>query len=202
MAFRIGSVEARSFLWQAWARIAVEHELEAHKARQEYVDEQPRQSIAAMGREVRASLVAVAAAAFSIDALANELAPFVGLKQGAGGPARARILAAALPDADVQADLTWLDGLRNGSVHFVGKSAPMVRHPAIKGVVPADVASYSVEASSKAVDVLLRVVNADCASCSRCGRAERGSEVSARNPVSSAALGCPGAPQRSRIRWP
>jgi hypothetical protein len=85
-----GSIEGRLFLWQAWARIAVEHEREALAGRRAFIQEWPNPTPETRPRELLASMVTVTSAMFGIEALANELEPYVDIP-AVGGPRRARV---------------------------------------------------------------------------------------------------------------
>ena len=69
----------KTHTWLTWDAIAIEHEHEAYEARQaqlESAGEQP-QFGEALAREMKASLIAVSAAAHALDALYGEVKPSI-----------------------------------------------------------------------------------------------------------------------------
>lgn len=122
-------------------------------------------------REFHASLLAVAACAFSLEALHNELAPIVvdALTLSSwkrSKPSRAARAHQTLPRAGrlaatARADIGWLFGFRNGAVHPISRSLPPPMHPSGHSHVAQPEAAYTVENAKRA----LRLVRDSFAGC-------------------------------------
>jgi len=162
----MATVSVRPHLWVWWADIAVDQERSARGARREAL----AQGIHGEGfgealmLETRASLIGVSASAHALDALygvfstiipspptgtrwsrileAFRRAFFVRGRAGGGGWAR---------------ELEWLFDLRDAAVHHEEEDREPVPHPTGTHVSWAT-AAYSLEAASRAVDLLFDVL--------------------------------------------
>jgi hypothetical protein len=179
----VGSVNItfKSNLWIQWAEIAIEQEHAATEARS-----RARRLRAAsedysqqLGAEMKATMVTVAAAAHSLDAMYGDVKALIqvpqtvlaGWRQGkAGRHSRIREtfrLGFALNNSRCSSwkrDFTWLWGLRDGAVHFEGRCTSAVAHEF--GGVSAEAAMYSTEAAERAVTLMLDVLTAVTAEAS------------------------------------
>ena len=158
-------IKAKGTFWSNWSYICVDHAKVARRERDALVAGWAGTSHDAerMLAEMNASLVAVAAAAFALEAFHADIAPSLGREADARvgrGKARGYILATfreAMPAAGRwQRDIEWLFKARDAEVHFVGEFAPLVRHPAIPTNVALETVTFSVEAAERAVDLLIR----------------------------------------------
>jgi hypothetical protein len=163
----------RTELWFVWAEVAEEHEATALRAREEV-----RASISSAGRafgpleiEVKASMVAVSAAAHALDAFATA-AREAGVIDDAviegwrahRTPRAGQIHETICRTFNVRSwsrrwakELQWLFRLRGETVHFQSDWAALERHSLGFDTSPV-AATYTVEASSRAVDLLLEIV--------------------------------------------
>jgi hypothetical protein len=121
-------------MWARWLEIAVEHEMEARQCLQELIAEQ---SSDPLGREFRASLVAVTASAHAIEAVFGEikyLIPPQPRRDSRHSELRhAFRLSFGIADADdakLSNDLAWLFPLRDSAAHPYTELVPTERHPA------------------------------------------------------------------------
>jgi hypothetical protein len=173
----------RAHLWTTWGEIAIDEEVNARSARADQlklaaVDPGKQGLGEPLLEELRASLVSVAAAAHSLDALYGVLADMVlepelrekwRLKREAGekGPPRHRqvfetIKRAVAADSGTldqwRRDFTWLFDLRDAALHFREETSEAVPHPSGTTNSSAIYVSYCVENAGRAVDLLLEVL--------------------------------------------
>ncbi|MDP9343595.1 MAG: hypothetical protein M3Q23_16185 [Actinomycetota bacterium] len=164
------SIQMRSHLWIQWTEIAMEHETEAIGIRAEALrTRQDGGEIAGLlGREMRASMVSIAAAAHSIDALYGALQEATPNRPmfAKGTPRRGKIIETLKYGLDLRGETTrwesefrWLFNLRGGAVHFKGEFTATVPHPLGTNTAPEAVA-YSQESAIRAVDFLSEVLSA------------------------------------------
>jgi hypothetical protein len=167
--------------WTTWGEIAIDEEAKARSARDEMMlaaEEPGKQGLGDMLlRELKASLVSIAAASHSLDALYGVLADMViepelrekwRLKRKAGeGPARHRQLFEAVKSAVAAdsgtlnrwgRDFRWLFDLRDAALHFREVTSEAVPHPSGTTNSSAIYLLYCVENSGRAVDLLLEVL--------------------------------------------
>jgi hypothetical protein len=170
--------------WNRWARIAIEHEARARRARRRasaLAAEQDQASgslIALLDAEMCAGMVVIATTAHALDAL------YAVVQQRVPGPqpsvdteddapsfrskkrskrashvleALKRGFAVGKASHRWVGEFKWLFTLRNDSVHFSEETSSPVRHPTGLEVAPEFVA-YSLEAAERAVDLLLDVL--------------------------------------------
>jgi hypothetical protein len=164
------SITMRTHLWVFWARIALKHEAMAKAARKEA--QQPDVDLGPLlEQEMDASLVGICASAFALEALSRELDE-LGLVPAATQAAWKRnqvsdakvtleLLKLAVDTKGVvsiwRQELPWLFGVRGGSVHYRGAHEAPQPHPLGTNVAPAGI-TYSVENTSRAVDLLLSIL--------------------------------------------
>jgi hypothetical protein len=175
------SVQVSSSLWINWARIAIEHEAEARLGR---VDWQERQELR---REFQASLTAVTAAAFALEALHGALAPEVGRKSDTRGQGRSWVYIygtyaiACPPSAEWKDEFEWLlDTARSRAVHFIPKQHEPIYHEGLKTSIAEENHIFCAESTTRATDLMMDVLAALLAPGSKRARAiERWSGVTA-----------------------
>lgn len=172
----------RPHLWPTWAEIAIDEMADARVARQEMkraAEEPGKQGLGELlGKELKASLVSIAAASHSLDALYGVLVEMVvepELREkwrekrvsGKKGPPRHRqvyetIRRAVVADAETlkrwTADFEWLFDLRDAAVHHKEEAAQAVPHPSGTTSSSEIYLSYCVETAGRAVDLLLEVL--------------------------------------------
>ena len=157
------TIALKSSLWDNLARIAIGHAREArtHRATWEagvLRDIQP---------EMHASMVAVTAVSFAIDAIHAEIAPLVSRDpdprtgRGRQWGYMLETFRRASPAARTwQTDLEWVYALRDDAVHFHGEAHEPVWHPGLKTNIARENLAYSVESSERAVDFLVATLSA------------------------------------------
>ena len=159
-------IKMKANFWSNWSDIAVDHARIARRERGVLVDWWSRGDTTAhpMVAEMNASLVAIAATAFAIDAFHADVAPLLGRNPDARvarGKTRAYVLDTfrqGVPEAKTwQKEFDWLFRTRDAEVHPISEFAPPVPHPAVASNVSVEVVRYSVEGSDRAVDILVRV---------------------------------------------
>lgn len=144
-------------MWATWIEIAVEHELAARHALQLMAAGESSQ----LADELRHSLVAISAAASSIDALSEELRYLIPEQAGKATAAAnvEHVLVVSLGlDAPasraLSSDLAWLFERRNEGVHPYSESAVAEPHPS--GVNSSREASrFNALESQRAIDVAM-----------------------------------------------
>ena len=155
------SVRMQQIMWARWIEVAVEHELEARDA---FRDLKSRAHSDALLIEFRASLVAVTAAAYTIEALFGDikyLIPAQPRRDNRHKQLRHAFSAAfGIPDAEDQrlaGDLAWLFGLRDSAAHPYTESALPERHPA--GInTGAENSQFNAVTSGRAVDLAMELL--------------------------------------------
>jgi hypothetical protein len=159
------SVAIRSNFEITWFRIAVEHERDALAARRtaEQAAESDRGD--AFDAELRGTMVAVAAAAFAVDALHLTINDLLeeGLRSSAGGDGRiVETLKIALElgprTQDWQRRVPELFGRRGELVHFRGKDRPPLPHPTGLSHVSTESATFNADLARGSVDLALEVL--------------------------------------------
>jgi hypothetical protein len=152
--------------WNNWARIAIEHEREAATCRAKAVEEWGTGKSSGVMAEMHASMVAIVAVALAIDSLHADVAPLIGRaadRRNRGGRHWGWMLETfreAFPDATRwQRDLEWLFSLRDQAVHFRGQFEDPVPHPELPTNVSPQVVAFSTESASRAVSVLLTILD-------------------------------------------
>jgi hypothetical protein len=156
-------VTMKSALWYLWARIAIEHEAEAHRHR-----------AAARGAkewnllpEMLASMVATCAAAFAVSALHSELAPLI--ERLPDPRPRGKLWAyqretyrlACSPSKGWQSVFEWLMAdVRPLAVHFIGEEHESVPHPELPTNVSRETAIFTAESAKRAVDLVMNLFGA------------------------------------------
>jgi hypothetical protein len=169
------NIQMRSRLFLYWSRIAVREEAASWAARQEAEDERSRSASAQIAgflqREQDAALVAICAAAFALDAFYGDLnelqlvpAQVKTIWRLKRTPRHAQVLETLKRGYKVgrvskawSNELEWLFGLRDSAVHFEGHFAETALHPMGTGI-SADVAEFSPESSTRAVDLMMAVL--------------------------------------------
>ena len=152
------AVSMHQIMWARWAEVAVEHELEAREAFDQIVN---RAHSDPLLREFRASLVAVTAAAHTVEALLGDIKYLIPVQ--ARRNSRALVLwhafrqAFGIPD-DVgerfKADLGWLFDLRGQAAHPYTESEAPQRHPA--GInTGVENSRFNAVTSGRAVDIAM-----------------------------------------------
>lgn len=154
-----------------WFRIALEHERAALEARDraEAAAEGSQEMGRAFDDELRAAMVAIAAAAFAIDALYATVNDMLDAAQrptfarGVKRPGRIvetlkRALELGKLGAEWQTKVPGLFDLRDELVHFEGEFHEGALHPTGKSNVSIENVRYTAEAASAAVDLALEVL--------------------------------------------
>jgi hypothetical protein len=160
------SVSIQTHLWIWWAQIAIEQETIARDARAHAVEITPSDEGfgEAFTREAHASMIAISAAAHSLDALYGAVKPNVTASTAEKRPMK--ILEALCAGFEVRGaagggawarEFRWLFDLRDAALHFEEASKPTVPHPA-GGNSGVENATYALESTTRAVDFLLEVL--------------------------------------------
>ena len=166
---------AMTHLWLVWAEIAIDHERAARAAREQAVALRPQGSpefSEALSRELRASMVAVSAAAHALDAFYGAVKRYVQLPattveawERNRTARRSRILetlklgfAVGRAAQRWHAEFRWLFGLRDGVVHAEERWQSLRPHP-VGGKMTPEHVMYAHEASVRAVDLVLDVLD-------------------------------------------
>ena len=157
------TIRLKSNLWINWAQIAIAHSREAREHR----DQSKAGSLKNILPEMQASMVAVTAVAFAIEALNDDVAPLVARNPDArsgGGRQRVYVLAtfhSATPAARKwQHDMEWLVSLRDTAVHFHGEAHEPVWHAGLETNIAKENVAFSVESTENAVNFLLAIFTA------------------------------------------
>lgn len=165
------SIRLKSSLWNNWARIAIAHSREARHDR----DQWNAGSLRDILPEMHASMVAVTAVAFAIEAFHDDVAPLVGRDPDARssrGRQRWYLLEtfrSATPAARCwQQDMDWLFSLRDTAVHFHGEPHAPVWHAGIETNLARENVAFSVESTERAVTFLLTIFTAVFVPDQRC----------------------------------
>jgi hypothetical protein len=157
----------QAHLWIWWAEIAIDQEKLAREARTEALQETTTNGgglAHALSRETRASLITVAASAHALDALYGAVADIV-------PPVRGQTRWSTLLETFKAAfyvrgaaggggwahDFEWLFDLRDAAVHHEEQMLESAPHPTGTAVSAEDIA-YSLESATRAVDLLLAVL--------------------------------------------
>ena len=156
----------RSNLWSNWSYIAVDHARTARAEREALVESWRREpkDTSRMVAETNASMVAIGAVAFAIEAFHADVAPLVGRSADtrvAKGRQRDYLLDTFRRNLDPanrwQKDLAFVFDLRDDAVHFIGINNPPEPHPAIPTNVAREHLRFSVESAERSVEFLVRV---------------------------------------------
>ncbi len=167
------SVQITSRLWPRWLRVAIGQEHEAHLARRRARASQERQGddfSSAISDELDSSLVAIASAAFAVDAFYGAVKRTMTVAPKSGGrTARAKQIIATLngkqgfaigPSVKMwTSELTWLFRLRDRAVHFDEEPQDTKTHPLGFATAP-EHSDYSVETTKRALDLVLEILQA------------------------------------------
>jgi hypothetical protein len=165
-------------LWIYWARIATEHLREARHERLKMIAlnraeiDQGIQFGEALGRETRASMVSISAAAHALDAFygatKNEVVSDV-LKAAwrKKRPKRHRVIVETLklgiavgPHVKTwMEEFAWLDNVRDAALHLEERTVDSVPHPTGTSTAPENV-TYSMESAERAVKLMLDILTA------------------------------------------
>jgi hypothetical protein len=152
------SIQTRQIMWTRWFEVAVEHELEA---REGYRDVVAGPSSDGLLREFHASLVAVTAAAHTIEGLYGEFKYLIPVQPRQDN--RQKTLLHAFREAfEVSADadehlwreLDWLFKLRHDVVHPYTESEPTAQHPAGINTGP-EHSLFNAVTSGRAIEIAL-----------------------------------------------
>ena len=176
-------IRMRPHLWPTWAEIAIDQEANARVARASELklaaEEPGKQGLGDLLLwELEASLVSIAAASHSLDALYGVLVEMViepelrekwreKRESGKKGPPRHRQVFETIKRAVVTeeetltrwiAEFKWLFDLRDAAVHHREETADSVPHPSGTTNSSAIHLSYCVETSERAVNLLIEVL--------------------------------------------
>jgi hypothetical protein len=167
----------RPHYWSVWGDVSIDNERKAVAARAEWMRAHKSGANVDLGPEWHASVVAIAAAAFAIDAWYGELVPAIrasGERQARGTPPRNAIILEALKlgfrlgakTHSWQGELEWLfKEQRDGLVHPLTENEPVVT--LVEGVQgsPAHL-RHSAPTATRAVDLVVDVLRT-CAAAPR-----------------------------------
>ena len=167
------AVRMHQIMWARWIEVAVEHELEARRA---YLDIVAKPESDAILREFRASLVAVTAAAHTIEAVFGDIKYLIPpqprrdkrhqeLRHGF----RVAFGVSGAPDERLAEELKWLFTLRDSAAHPYTESEPPARHPA--GInTGVEHSKFNAITSGRAVDAAMAVLDLAASSPTPSGR--------------------------------
>jgi hypothetical protein len=155
------AVRMHRIMWAQWIEVAIEHELEAWRAFREIVAETNGDALV---REFRASLVAITAAAHTIEAVFGDIKCMLPVQQRRDK--RHKVLRHAFCTAfglstdeekTLAEELSWLFTLRDMAAHPYTEPEAPEQHPA--GVnTGAEHSLFNAETSRRAVDAALMVL--------------------------------------------
>ncbi|WP_159048040.1 hypothetical protein [Streptomyces sp. WM6378] len=161
------SMEITAHLWLRWAEIAIDQALTARRVRSEPVQPGGGKIPGSVVREFQASMCAVAAASFSLDALFGSTGVPPSIRKWWPGkrPNRPTAIREALKRAfdtgpvntTWVAEFSWLFDLRDAAVHAEAVPKPSRLHP--RGMRTAqEHVDYSAESAARAVELALGVL--------------------------------------------
>jgi hypothetical protein len=173
-AFVTATAKASSNMWIKWALIAMDHERTARVARSEAERVTDPQKLGdPFEAEFHASLVALTASAFALEAFANHLDEWlgasvpktVGQQYGGRVPAAVRVIQVLKDSFDIgpneprwTAEVRALFDLRNDVVHFKPAWNELVKHPTGKSDVVLETVIYSLERASRSVALAVEIM--------------------------------------------
>jgi hypothetical protein len=155
------AVQMHQIMWARWIEVSVEHELEARRA---YLDIVAKPESDAILREFRASLVAVTAAAHTIEAVFGDIKYLIPLQprrdkrhQELRHGFRFAFGVSGAIDERLAGELKWLFTLRDSAAHPYTESEPPARHPA--GInTGVEHSKFNAITSGRAIDVAMAVL--------------------------------------------
>jgi hypothetical protein len=167
-------IQVKHHLWITWAEIAIAREDDAEASRRAAVAAHTAGRDAALdtAAETKAAMQAIAACAHAVDGLYGGVRPLIAVpasttaRWNTHSVARhARIRESLARGFRLRNDVakrwkrefSWLFGLRNAEVHFEERFQQFVPHPVLPTHVAPEIALYSLESSTRAVDLLLDV---------------------------------------------
>ena len=160
------SIGMHRIMWATWVEVAVEHELEARRSFQNIVSN-PHTAGDYLIREFRASLVAVTASAYTIEAVYGDIKYRIPVQDRDGG--RAKELRRAFRDAfgllgcavdhRMAEELSWLFKWRHAAVHPYTELETPAPHPAGPNT-GAEHSRFNAITSGRAVDAAMTILAA------------------------------------------
>lgn len=154
------AISMHQIMWARWVEVAVEHELEARRAFQDIV---AKPDSDALLREFRASLVAITAAAHTIEAAFGDIKYLVPRQPRRDNrhkelrhAFRIAFGVSGTEDEDLARELRWLFTLRDSAAHPYTESEAPRQHPA--GInTGAEHSEFNAITSGRAVDAAMVV---------------------------------------------
>lgn len=148
-------------LWNNWSRVAIEHEHEAWKHRADWNEGRIRN----IAPEFQASLIAVTAVAFTLDALHGALAPILGRQSRPRNRwqyIRDTFRLACNPSSRKwQNEIAWvLRDARTKAVHHGPKQHQPIFHSGLKTSIAEENHFFSAESTTRAVDLMMDMFGA------------------------------------------
>lgn len=152
-------------LWATWASLAIRHERWARNVRRGHATaERPD-----LSGELRESLLAMTASAFALDGFYGAIRDLVysGGKVGKSDSRAGSIFEAVKRASDVSSktmnetwlpELRWLFDARKQGVHHLPQFSEGSPHPSVGGLAADEYALYRVENATRAVDLVLSVL--------------------------------------------
>jgi hypothetical protein len=155
------SVAMHRIMWKTWIEVAVEHELDSRRA---FLDIVANPETGAIVREFNAALVAITAAAYTIEAVYGDIKYRIPVqpREHDSDTRLTRALEVAFGVAGdeakrMKAELAWLFRLRGSVVHAYTESEPPAQHPA--GInAGAEHSNFNAYTSGRAVDAAFAVL--------------------------------------------
>jgi hypothetical protein len=154
----------RHHAWITWTQIAIEHEDHSWRGRLSLV---ATRDMARMEDEFKPALVAVTAASFALDALYGVVRNLIPLAPSRARPRWATIfetlkrgVSKGAGAASWLGEFKWLFKTRDESVHFGEAMKAPVPHPMGGTNVAPEMATWSAESATHAVDLLVSVLSA------------------------------------------
>jgi hypothetical protein len=153
-------IQVRQNWWARWIEVAVDHEFRARRAYDAILASEP----SALMEELRLSLVAVTAAAYTVEAVYEDDIKYLIPEQPRVSTSleicRALVVAFGLDPqtaAELESDLDWLFDRRNDAVHPYSESEPPRPHPSGLNT-SAEASRYNARESGRAVDIAMKVL--------------------------------------------
>jgi hypothetical protein len=168
------TAKAASNMWIKWSLIAIDHERDALIARRQAETITDSQRLGEpYEAEFHASLIAVTASAFALEAFANHLTEWLGAsvprtvvqKYNGRVPAAVKVIevvkdsfAVSAHEAYWSSEASTLFELRNDVVHFKPTWNELVSHPTGKSHVVRETVIYSAERASSSVALAIEIL--------------------------------------------
>lgn len=158
-------------IWLHWLRIAKEQTVRARRAANSApsppsLGDVTTETVGSVTDEMYPAMVAIAAAAFALDGLYDQVRGLAPPRPAKGRPKRQRLILETLKHAFAVGsyaqgwlvEFDWLDELRDPAVHPKHKAGPAVAHPSGWGNFAVEYTEYSADNAERALALLQEVL--------------------------------------------